>query len=103
MGSTHRAGNPLCDQALKDFETALTYPENLQVGQRYKRTDAETCYWIGRTHLALGNKDPALDAFKEGSDQIKKTDRQFTFIPVSDVQDDHVKRCAAALEVLGKM
>ena len=90
------------DQALKDFQTARTYPENLQVGARYKRTDAETCYWLGQTHLVLGNKDQARIAFKEGAVQVSKTGQQFTFIPVSDAQDDHVKQCAAALAELQK-
>ena len=42
--------------AAADFELALTYPPNLQVGQRYQPTDAETWFWLGKTLGAISNQ-----------------------------------------------
>jgi tetratricopeptide (TPR) repeat protein len=88
------------EPALEDFQTALTYPENLEVGARYKLTDAETRYWLGRTLLTLGRPGEARAAWKEGAEQVTSSDPAHTFISVTATQDEYVKRCATALEVL---
>ena len=88
------------EQAVDDFQAALTYPENLHVGQRYKRTDAETCYWLGESLAALGRTDEARTAWREGAQQITSSDPALPFISVTATQDEHVKRCAEALEAL---
>ncbi len=86
------------ERALADFRAALTYPENLHVGQRYKRTDAETHYWLGKTLAALGSAVEARAVWREGAKQITSSDPPLTFISVTAIQDEHVKLCAEALE-----
>ena len=85
------------EAALADFQTALTYPENLGVGQRYKRTDAEVCYWNGRALQALGRMDQARAMWQEGAAQITSADPPATFITVTPAQDEHVRKCREAL------
>jgi tetratricopeptide (TPR) repeat protein len=86
--------------ALADFETALTYPPNLHVGPHYQRTDAETCYWLGKTRLAGGDERGAREAFRAGAGQVTQDDLPLPSIAVTDAQDEYVGRCAAALDVL---
>ena len=86
------------EEALADFQTALTYPENLGVGQRYKRTDAEVCYWSGKALQALGRVKEARDMWQEGASQISKDSPPATFITVTPEQDEHVKKCKEALK-----
>jgi len=88
------------DLALADFEDALTYPGNLQVGRRYRRTDAETCYWLGKTYWALGQRNPARAAWEAGSAQITTQHPQLSNIHVTKAQDDYVQRCTEALKAL---
>jgi tetratricopeptide (TPR) repeat protein len=90
------------NEALADFQTALTYPANLGVGQRYKRTDAETCFWTGKALQSLGRKDEARKIWQEGALQISKTDPPATFIAVTPEQDEHVKKCKEALDSANK-
>ena len=86
--------------ALGDFERALTYPENLEVGARYRATDAEGHYWLGKALLALNRPAEARAAWGHGAGQITSADPPLPFISVSAAQDEYVKRCATALEVL---
>jgi tetratricopeptide (TPR) repeat protein len=88
--------------ALADFQLALTYPANLQVGQRYRRTDAESCFWLGKAHWALGHGDQARAAWEAGAAQITTTDSRLPNIQVTPTQDDNVQRCAAALTALDR-
>jgi len=88
------------EAARKDFELALTYPENLEVGARYKLTDAEIRYWLGKTLLALGRPEEAQAAWEIGAAQVTSKGPQFPFIPVTPAQDEYVQRCATALEVM---
>ncbi len=53
--------------ALKDFEAALTYPANLNVGRSNRPPEAEAQYWRGRALQALGRTDEARAAWKEGA------------------------------------
>jgi len=89
-------------EALADFQAALTYPANLGVGRRYKRTDAEICYWNGKTLQALGRAEEARTQWQEGASQLCAADPPATFITVTPAQDEHVKKCKEALEALGK-
>ncbi len=89
------------DAALEDFKESLTYPENLAVGAKYKLTDAETRYWMGKTLLALNRPEEARAAFTEGASQLTSKDPAHDFITITPAQDEHVQRCATALEVLG--
>jgi tetratricopeptide (TPR) repeat protein len=86
--------------ALQDFERALTYPENLEVGRPYVVTNAETHYWIGKTLQALERIPEAREAFTTGAAQRSSDDPPLPFVTVTPAQDEHVRKCRAALEVL---
>lgn len=48
------------DEAVRDFETALSWPENLEVPERYHGGRAcQVNYWIGLTHEMRGHKERA--------------------------------------------
>ena len=51
--------------ALADFEVALKFPANLRASERPggAARQAEISYWIGCAHEALGEKDPATEAW----------------------------------------
>lgn len=87
------------ESALADFQAALTYPENLEVGMKYKLTDAETRYWLGKTLASLGRMDEAKAAWKTGAEEVNSKGPSHTFVAVTPVQDEYVQRCATALEV----
>lgn len=88
------------EDALRDFELALTYPENLEVGARYVLTDAEVRYWMGKALAALGRVEDARTAWETGAKQRTSADPALPFISISKTQDEYVKQCATALEVL---
>jgi tetratricopeptide (TPR) repeat protein len=88
------------EPAAQDFLRALTYPENLEVGAHYKLTDAEVRYWAGKALLALGRDAEAREQWTLGSGEISLASPKATFIEVTPEQDEHVKRCATALELL---
>jgi tetratricopeptide (TPR) repeat protein len=83
--------------ARADFERALTYPENLEVGARYELTDAELRHWLGRTWLALGQREKARQAWLIGARQRTSQDPPRPFIHITPAQDDHVRKCREAL------
>lgn len=83
--------------ALGDFERALTFPENLEVGARYELTDAETRYWLGRVYQTLGDMNKARDSWTTGSKQRTSTDPPMPFISISKAQDEYVQKCHEAL------
>jgi tetratricopeptide (TPR) repeat protein len=59
-----RMKNRLYREALRDFEAALDYPENLEVGRPLTaQRDAEIYYLIGTAHVALGNSAQAKTYF----------------------------------------
>ncbi len=88
------------DAALADFQRALTYPENLEVGAQYRLTDAEVRYWLGRTLHALGRVEEARAAWRVGAAQITSAHPPLPFITVTPAQDEYVRKCAEALENL---
>jgi len=49
--------------ALRDFEAALTYPANLNVGRPYRPREARAQYWSGFALEALGRVENAADAW----------------------------------------
>ncbi len=55
-------------EALEQFETALTWPENLGVGHSVRTEEAVAWFWKGKTLLALGKSKEALEAWKHGSE-----------------------------------
>ena len=83
--------------ALGDFERALTFPENLEVGARYELTDAETRYWLGRVYETLGDMNKARDSWTTGSKQRTSSDPPMPFISISKTQDEYVLKCREAL------
>ncbi len=54
--------------ALADFEAALTYPANLNVGRPDKPEEAPAQYWRGQALARLGRMEEALAAWKAGAD-----------------------------------
>ena len=55
------------EEALQDFEAALTYPEYLGVGRPANAEEAEQSYWIGKALAALGRMDEAKETWQKGS------------------------------------
>jgi tetratricopeptide (TPR) repeat protein len=53
--------------ALKDFEAALTYPDNIGVGRSNRPQEADGYYWKGKALLALNRLEDARAAWKEGA------------------------------------
>ncbi len=54
--------------ALADFEAALTYPKNLNVGRSDKPVEAPAQYWRGRALQALQRPEEARAAWQAGAD-----------------------------------
>ncbi|MCX5771086.1 MAG: DUF5107 domain-containing protein [Candidatus Hydrogenedentes bacterium] len=88
------------ESALADFQAALEYPENLGVGARYARTDAEVQYWLGKALMTLGRRDDARAAWENGAGQHTSKSKPLPMISVPAGQDDFVQRCQTALELL---
>jgi tetratricopeptide (TPR) repeat protein len=78
-------------QALKDFETALTYPENIGVGRSHRPREATAQYWRGRALQSLGRLDEAKAAWREGSAGVEG----------SGEQSKYRRLCAEALQGQG--
>jgi tetratricopeptide (TPR) repeat protein len=53
--------------ALRDFEAALTYPENIGVGRSNKPREARAQYWRGKALDALDRREEARAAWKAGA------------------------------------
>ncbi len=53
--------------ALKQFEAALTFPENLGVGQSVRTEEAVGWYWKGKALKATGKNSEAAEAWRKGS------------------------------------
>lgn len=54
-------------EALRDFEAALTYPENIGVGRSNRPREAPAQYWRGKALESLGRIEDARSAWKEGA------------------------------------
>lgn len=74
--------------ALKDFEAALTYPENIGVGRSNEPQEATAQYWAGKALQALGHLDAARVAWKQGAVGAEG----------SDEQSAHRELCRTALD-----
>jgi tetratricopeptide (TPR) repeat protein len=74
--------------ALADFEAALTYPANLNVGRSNRPEEATAQYWRGKALEALGRLPEARAAWKEGAAGCEG----------SDAQNQHRQLCREALE-----
>jgi tetratricopeptide (TPR) repeat protein len=88
------------ETALADFQAALDYPENLGVGARYARTDAEVQYWVGKALMAVGRRDEAKAAWQNGAGQHTSTAKALPMISVPAGQDEYVQRCQTAAELI---
>ncbi len=64
------------DAALKDFEAALTYPENIGVGRSNTPRHAPAQYWRGKALHALDRTKEARAAWKLGAEGIEGTEEQ---------------------------
>ena len=53
--------------ALNAFEKALTFPENLGVGQSVRTEEAMAWFWKGKTLLAMGKSQEAMSAWESGA------------------------------------
>jgi tetratricopeptide (TPR) repeat protein len=59
------------DDARKDFEAALEYPENLEVGRPARDARAlEICYFIGAAHEALGHPERAKQFYEKSVPEL---------------------------------
>lgn len=65
--------------ALSDFEAALTYPANLNVGRSNKPEEAPAQYWRGTALAALGKLDAARAAWQAGAEgaDVARTQNEF--------------------------
>ncbi len=66
--------------ALKALDKALSFPDNLGVGQSHRTEVAMAWYWKGKTLLALGEKKEAKAAWKAGASSLKGSERQNSYI-----------------------
>lgn len=73
--------------ALADFEAALTYPANLNVGRSNKPEEAPAQYWRGRALAALGRNEEARAAWQAG---VAGAD-------VAGEQNEHRQKCREML------
>jgi len=74
--------------ALKDFEAALTYPDNIGVGRSNKPAEAAAQYWRGTALQALGRRADARSAWKQGAAGHKR----------SGEQNRHIELCKEELK-----
>jgi tetratricopeptide (TPR) repeat protein len=73
--------------ALADFDAALTYPANLNVGRSDKPTEAPAQYWRGQALIKLNRPDEARSAWQAGADGAD----------IDGWQNEHREKCRAAL------
>jgi tetratricopeptide (TPR) repeat protein len=66
--------------ALRDFETALTYPRNLNVGRPAKPREARALFWKGKALDSLGRSSAARTVWTECASNLPLTDEQTRFI-----------------------
>jgi tetratricopeptide (TPR) repeat protein len=66
--------------ALKAFEKALTFPENLGVGQSRRTEEAMAWFWKGKTLLVMGDNEKTMIAWKTGASSINGSERQNRYI-----------------------
>jgi tetratricopeptide (TPR) repeat protein len=78
--------------ALADFEAALTYPANLNVGRSNKPEEAPAQYWRGKALAALGRSAEARAAWQAGA----------AGADVAGPQNEYRQKCREALVEKGK-
>jgi tetratricopeptide (TPR) repeat protein len=83
-----RLKNGDAEGALADFEAALTYPANLNVGRPDKPEEAPAQYWRGQALAGLGRTDEARGAWKAGANGADLAGRQ----------NEYRRKCREALE-----
>ncbi len=66
-------------EALKQFEAALTFPENLGVGRSVRTEEAVGWYWKGKALQALGKTKEAAAAWKTGTETADGSARQMEY------------------------
>ena len=88
--------------ALVDFEAALTYPANLNVGRSNRSRVAAAQYWRGKALEALGRRAEAVSAWKEGAAGSDGGSQGTKSGEGSDEQDQYRERCRQALEKASK-
>jgi len=71
-----RLDNKKFELALQDFEAALTYPENLNVGRLDQPEESPAQYFRGKALAALGRTEQARLAWQQGAALPKSTDEQ---------------------------
>jgi len=76
------------NSALKAFDKALSFPENLGVGQSHRTEEAMAWFWKGKTLLDLGRNKEAIAAWKTGASSLKG----------SAMQNSYIKLCAELQE-----
>jgi len=76
--------------ALRDFEAALTYPENIGVGRSNKPLEARAQYWRGKALDALGRQEEARSAWQAGAAGHER----------SGEQNKYRELCSKALSML---
>jgi tetratricopeptide (TPR) repeat protein len=74
--------------ALADFEAALTYPANLNVGRSNQPIEAPAQFWRGKALSALHRPEEAKAAWKAGAGGAD----------VAGWQNEHREKCRRALE-----
>jgi tetratricopeptide (TPR) repeat protein len=85
--------------ALADFEAALTYPANLNVGRSDKPEEAEAQYYRGKALAAMGKLDDARVAWKAGAkgfDGVKPS-LESTIPILKSTQKEFHQKCIDAL------
>ena len=60
-----RLGDKKYAEAIADFQSALTPPENLRAEQRFDSRKAEIAYWTGCAYEGLGDREKAKKAWNE--------------------------------------
>lgn len=73
--------------ALADFEAALTYPPNLNVGRSNKPQEAPAQYWRGKALAALGRLAEARAAWQAGANGAD----------IPGIQNEYRQKCREAL------
>ena len=74
-------------EALEDFEAALRYPKNLNVGRPARPHEARALFWKGTALGALGKPAEALAAWSECASNH----------PQSEEQRHYISECQSAL------
>jgi tetratricopeptide (TPR) repeat protein len=88
--------------ALADFEAALTYPVNLNVGRPAQPEEALAHYWRGRALATLGRANEARVAWQAGANGLPAAARsndlvERSGIKLASVQDEYRRKCRDAL------